>query len=91
MGIPKDAANKENAYKWINHMIDVKIAAEISNVITYPTAVSESRRFVKPELTTDPAIFPSADDAKDFFMMAEIDPTIMHLITKLWLQFKAGS
>jgi spermidine/putrescine-binding protein len=91
MGIPKDAANKDNAYKWINHMIDVKTATEITNVITYPTAVTEARRLVKPELATDPAIYPSSEDAKDFFMMAEIDPKIMRLITKLWLQFKAGS
>jgi spermidine/putrescine-binding protein len=91
MGIPKDAANKDNAYKWINHMLDVKVAAEITNAITYPTAVPESRRLVKPELTADPAVFPSAEDAKGFFMMAEIDPTIMHLITKLWLQFKSGN
>ena len=91
MGIPKDAANKENAYKWINHMLDVKVAAEITNTITYPTAVAQARQFVRPELSADPAVYPPADEAKGFFMMAEIDPTIMHLITKLWLQFKAGS
>ena len=91
MGIPKDAANKDNAYRWINHMLDVKVAADITNAITYPTAVPESRRFIRPELTADPAVFPSAEDARGFFMMAEIDPAIMHLITRLWLQFKAGS
>jgi spermidine/putrescine-binding protein len=91
MGIPKDAANKENAYKWINHMLDVKVAAEITNTITYPTAVPQARQFVRPELSADSAVYPSAEEAKGFFMMAEIDPTIMHLITKLWLQFKAGS
>jgi spermidine/putrescine-binding protein len=91
MGIPKDAANKDNAYKWINHMLDVKVAAGITNAITYPTAVPQSRPLIRPELTADPAVFPSAEDARGFFMMAEIDPTIMHLITRLWLQLKAGS
>jgi spermidine/putrescine-binding protein len=90
MGIPKDAANKENAYKWINHMIDVKIAADITNAITYPTAVPAARSLVKPELASDPTIFPSPEAINGFFFFAPIDSSIMHMITKLWLEFKAG-
>jgi len=90
MGIPKDAANKENAYKWINHMIDVKVAANITDSITYPTAVPAARKLVKPELASDTTIFPAPDAIKDFFFFAPIDPDILHLITRLWLEFKAG-
>jgi putrescine transport system substrate-binding protein len=90
MGIPKDAANKDNAYKWINHMIDVKTAAEITNAITYPTAVSAARNLVRPELVSDPAIYPPQETVNGYFFFAPIDQEIMHLITKLWLDFKAG-
>jgi putrescine transport system substrate-binding protein len=90
MGIPKDANNKDNAYKWINHMIDVRIAADITNAITYPTAVSAARTLVRPELASDPTIFPPPDAVQDFFLFAPIDPDIMRLITRLWLDFKAG-
>jgi putrescine transport system substrate-binding protein len=90
MGIPKDAANKENAYKWINHMIDVKVAADITNAISYPTAVPAASKLVKPELASDPTIFPTPDAMKDFFFFAPIEPDILHLITRLWLEFKAG-
>jgi putrescine transport system substrate-binding protein len=90
MGIPKDAANKDNAYKWINHMIDPGVAADITNAITYPTAVPAAKRLVRPELASDPTIFPSPDAVKDYFVFAPIDPEILHMITKLWLDFKAG-
>jgi len=90
MGIPKDAANKENAYKWINQMIDVQFAAEITNTITYPTAVPASRRRVLPELASDPTIYPPPEALKDYFIFAPIDPEIMRTITRLWLAFKAG-
>jgi putrescine transport system substrate-binding protein len=90
MGIPKDAPNKDNAYKWINHMLDVKTAAEITNAITYPTAVPAARSLVRPELVSDPAIFPSSEAVNEYFFFAPIDQDIMHLITKLWLDFKAG-
>jgi putrescine transport system substrate-binding protein len=90
MGIPKDAANKDNAYKWINHMIDVKTAADITNTITYPTAVTAARSLVKPELASDPTVFPSPEAVKEYFVFAPIDPAIMHVITRLWLDFKAS-
>ncbi|MBV8209904.1 MAG: extracellular solute-binding protein [Burkholderiaceae bacterium] len=90
MGIPKDAADKENAYKWINHMIDVEVAADVTNAITYPTAVPAARKQLSPELTSDPAIFPPPETTKDAFVFAPIEPALLHRITRLWLQFKAG-
>lgn len=90
MGIPKDSPNKDNAYKWINHMIDVKVAADITNTITYPTAVTAARGLVQPEMASDPTIFPPPDAMKDFFFFAPIDPDLLHVITRLWLEFKAA-
>jgi spermidine/putrescine-binding protein len=90
MGIPKDAANKDGAYKWINHMIDTQVAADITNAITYPTAVPGAAARIRPELRADPTIFPPAETLRDLFVFAPIDPEILHLITKLWLEFKAG-
>jgi putrescine transport system substrate-binding protein len=90
MGIPKDAANKDNAYKWINHMIDVKTATDITNTITYPTAVTSSKSLIRPELASDPTVFPPPETVRDFFVFAPIDPGMMHAINRLWLDFKAG-
>jgi hypothetical protein len=45
---------------------------------------------VRPELVSDPAIFPSSEAVNEYFFFAPIDQDIMHLITKLWLDFKAG-
>lgn len=90
MGIPKDSTNKENAYKWINHMIDVKVAAGITSAITYPTAVPAAKALLSPELGADPTVYPPDDAIREFFFFAPIDPDILHQITKLWLQFKAG-
>jgi len=90
MMVPKDAPNKDNAYKWINHMIDVKIAAGITNVTTYPTAVPAAAKLLSPEIAADAANFPSADHAKDFFFLGAIEPELMRTITRGWLEFKAG-
>jgi spermidine/putrescine-binding protein len=89
MGIPKDAENKENAYKWINHMLDIKIAAAITDTITYPTAVPAAKELVSPDLASDRTIFPSDETIASYFIFAPIEPKILHLITRLWLEFKA--
>jgi putrescine transport system substrate-binding protein len=90
MAIPKDAANKENALKWINRMLDVKVAAGITNAITYPTAVPAAKSLVRTELAQDPANFPSAEMIGTYFVFAPIEPALMNTITRLWLKFKAG-
>ena len=90
MGIPKDAANKENAYKWINHMIDTKVAAGITNAVTYPTAVPGARALVRPELSADPAVFPPAEALQEYFFYAPVEPAILTLMNRMWLDFKAG-
>lgn len=90
MAIPKDAPNKDNAYRWIDRMLDVKVAAQNTNAITYSTPVPAARALVRPELAADPTIFPSAEALAGDFTFDPIDPALMSLITKLWLKFKAG-
>ena len=90
MAIPRDAPNKDNAYRWIDRMLDVKVAAQNTDAITYSTPVPAARALVRPELAADPTIFPSEDEVAGFFVFDPIDPPLMSLITKLWLKFKAG-
>jgi spermidine/putrescine-binding protein len=71
-------------------MIDVAVAADITNTITYPTAVPAAKSRVRPALATDPTIFPAEDSIETYFTFAPIDPQTLHLITRMWLEFKAG-
>lgn len=90
MGIPADAPNKANAYKWINFLLRPDIAADITNAITYPTAVPLAKRSIKPELLADQTIYPPDDDMKQFFVFAPIDTDVSHRMNRLWVQFKSG-
>jgi hypothetical protein len=69
---------------------DLKIAADITMAIAYPTALPAAKKCpVQPELAFGPTIFPSLRDAGLFFL-APIDPDILPTITKMWREFKAG-
>lgn len=90
MAIPKDAPNKDNAYKWIDRMLDVKMAAENTDAITYSTPVPAARKLVRPEIAADPTTFPTAEAIDGYFVFAPIEPALMNQLTKMWLKFKAG-
>lgn len=90
MGIPVDAPNKDNAYKWINFLLRADISADITNAITYPTAVPLAKKSVRPELLSDQSIYPSDELMKEFFVYAPIDTDITRLMNRLWVQFKSA-
>lgn len=88
MGIPKDAPNKENAYKFINYQLRPEIAAAFSNEATYATSVPSN--LVKPEILNDKAIYPSEAEVNESFVFETLNPTQLKMQNKLFLQFKAG-
>jgi spermidine/putrescine-binding protein len=88
MGIPKDAPNKENAYKFINYQLRPEIAAAFSNEATYATSVPNS--LVKPEILNDKTVYPSEAEINDSFVFESLNPTQLKMQNKLFLQFKAG-
>ncbi len=90
MGIPVDAPNKDNAYKWINFLLRPDIAADITNAITYPTAVTLAKKTIRPELLADQSIYPDDDAMKQYFIFAPVDTDITRIMNRLWVQFKSG-
>lgn len=90
MGIPKDAANKDAAHKWINFLLSPEIAAEITNHITYPNAVPASKPLVRAELTADPVLYPSETQLNEYFTYNPIEDDLLRAENKLWLRYKSG-
>ncbi|HEY9100935.1 extracellular solute-binding protein [Chitinimonas sp.] len=57
MAVPKDATNVDNAYKWINNILDPKVAAGISNKVNYANPNTAATQYVSPKLTGDAKIY----------------------------------
>lgn len=56
--IAKDAPNADLAYAFLNHVLDPKVAAQISNWTKYPTPVESAKEFIAKEDIANPAIYP---------------------------------
>ena len=53
-----DAPNEENAYAFINHLLDPKVSAEITAYTYYGNTNAGAKKYLDPELLDNPALFP---------------------------------
>jgi len=58
MCIPKGAPNVENAYAFIDHILDAEVNAEIANTIHFATANKAARAYIDEADLKNPAIYP---------------------------------
>lgn len=90
MAIPADAANVENAYKWINYNLDPKVAAANANYVAYGSPVAAAMPMIDKALLDDPNIYPPEDVRARLFPDKIATPEIERLRTRTWTKIKTG-
>jgi putrescine transport system substrate-binding protein len=90
MAIPKDAKHPENAHKWINFIMRPEVHASLTNAVFYANPNKEARKFVKPELANDKAVFPDEAALKTMIVPGVPDAATRRLITRTFTNFKAN-
>lgn len=61
LAIPSTSKNPDAAHKLINYMLGAKTAAQLTLEIGYPTSNIKALELLPPEITQDPAIYPTAE------------------------------
>ena len=90
MVIPADAPHPENAHKWINYILRPEVHAGLSNKVFYANPNLASRKFIKPEVANDPAVFPPEADMKRMAQPDAINNDIRRQMTRIYTSFKTG-
>ena len=91
MAIPTDAQNVENAYAFINYLLEPEVMAKISNFVTYPNAVPASLPLIDEEVKGDPNLFPTAEMRRKLFVVTPFDQKVQRAVTRLWTRIVTGS
>jgi putrescine transport system substrate-binding protein len=90
MAIPADAKNIDNAYKWMNYVLEPKVAAADTNTVTYANPVPASLPYVDAKVKDNDFVFLKPD------MLAKLIPPKVYtadqrrLVTRLYTKFKTG-
>lgn len=90
LAIPKDAKHVDEAYAYINNLLDPQVMANNSNFISYPNAVPKSKELMEKSITDDPTVYPPPEVAAKLFTFAIIPPEVDKLYTRIWTELKTG-
>ncbi len=90
MVIPVDAPHPGNAHKWIDYILRPDVHASLTNKVFYANPNKESRKFVKPEVASNPTVFIPDDDMKKMQAPDALSNDIRRTMTRLFTSFKTG-
>lgn len=88
--IPADAKNVANAHKYINYTLDLKVAAQNGNFVTYAPAASGAKALMQKEFAEDVSIFPSEEVRAHSYVVLPKSPESIKLQSRLWQTLKAN-
>jgi len=90
MVIPADAPHPENAHKWMNYIMRPEVHAALTNKVFYANPNAASRKFIKPEIANDPAVFPADAEMKKMAQPEPLNNDIRRQMTRIYTSFKTG-
>ena len=90
MVIPADAPHPGNAHKFINYILRPEVHASLTNKVFYANPNKEAKKFVKPEVASNPTVFLSDADMKKMATPDAINNDVRRTMTRMYTAFKTG-
>ena len=87
--IPVRAKNVKEAHEFINFMLDERVGAEITNFSFYPNANEAARRYIKPEILKNPAVYPDLQSHSRLERVKDIGKAV-ELLDRYWTEIKSN-
>src|SRR3546814_424949 len=87
--IPTGAPNVENAYAFIDHILDAEVNAEIANTIHFATANKAARQYIDEADLNNPAIYPPDEVIAKSEGLKEIGDAL-RLYSEAWTAVQAA-
>ncbi|MDE3839010.1 spermidine/putrescine ABC transporter substrate-binding protein [Bacillus methanolicus] len=88
MVIPKTAKNIEAAHKFINFMLDPKVAAQNTEYVGYSTPNKEALKYMDKEIVNDKRFYPDEEMTGKLEVYENLGKKMLAYYNELFLQFK---
>ena len=90
MAIPADAKHVDNAYKYMNYILEPAVMADISNYNLYSNAVLPALDLADKSVASNPNITIPDDKLKLMFVVEPQDEKLNEVINSLWEKIKSS-
>ena len=91
VAIPRDAANVENAYLFMNFLMRPDIIAEITNNVGYSNANAAATPLVDEAIRNDPGSYPSQEVMATLYAIPDMPIGVQRVMTRGWTKVKLGN
>ena len=88
--IPKDAPHPAEAHAFIDYMLRPEVAAANTNFVNYASGNLPAKRFVKPEILSNPGIYPDDATIQRLSVNTAWNDTTQRFVTRLWTRIRMG-
>ena len=90
MAITADAPHPKNAMLFMNYIMRPEVHAALTNKVKYANPNKESRKFIIPEVASNPSVFPSSAEMALMVPPKALSNDIRRLETRTYTSFKTG-
>lgn len=90
LAIPVDAKHKEEAYAFINYLLEPEVIAKVSNYVAYANGNKASQEFIDKAILENPSIYPTDEVMKGLFTVLAYDGKIQRMVNRTWTRLKSG-
>lgn len=88
--IPVDAANVDNAHKFLDYMLRPEVIAACTNFTGYASVNKAALPFVDPAIAADPAVYPDEAAMARLYTPIPQTPEQESDMTRAWTEIKTG-
>lgn len=90
MAIPADSENLDEAYRFIDYMLQPDVIADVTNTVFFANANEAAGAHIDPSILSDPGIYPDQDTLKRLFPDKSVNGRTLRNRTRLWTSIKSG-
>lgn len=88
--IPSDAPHPENAYRFLEYMLQPEVIAAATNYTNYANGNAASKSFVDPAILANPAVYPDAETIERMWAPKPFNEEQDRALSRTWTQIRSG-
>jgi len=91
LAIPADAANVDNAHKFLNYILRPEVIAAVTDYVWYANPNATASGLIDEEILAHPGIYPSDEAKANLFTFEVLPPKVTRTMNRVWTDIRSAN